>query len=235
VVLNNKETPSEFSTKLSVPLDLNDSWKVGLTEITFSHHPINFSYNDFLICKSFGKEKTNQRISLHSTTITTGQKLVEIINDRLREIKEFPAIQFQFDELTQKTSLRLEKNKGVQFSKRLASIFSFDEQLKNTSEAILTKYSKYCTNVRLHFWNIYIYSNLTEPIILGEKLYPLLQTLPIENFGENYFSKTFNPPLLMPLSLYYIPEIEIKVCDELGTPLKFRSGCSVICKLLFKK
>lgn len=235
VVLNNDKTPSEFSSKLFKPLMLDESWKVALTEIAFSNSPNNFSPEDFLICKNF-ETKTDQVIRLNSDTIANGKKLIDFINNRLVEIKEQPGIQFQFDELSHKTTLTLQASRGIHLSKRLSHVLSLKEIVENKNKKKeLMAFSNYCTDVRLHFWNIYIYSNLTKPIILGEKLYPVLQTLPVESFHENYMIKSFNPPMFMPLSTHFIPEIEIKICDELGRNLEFKSGCSTLCKLLFKR
>ena len=236
VVLNNEKTPSEFSTKLFKPLMLDDNWKVALTEITFSRAPNNFSHSDdFLICKNFQKN-TEKKFGLLSDAISKGEKLINLINKRLIEIGEQPGILFIFDELSHKTTLELQPGRGVQLSKRLSSVLSLQEIAENKNKKNnLMIFSKYCTDVRLHFWNIYIYSNLTKPIILGEKFFPLLQTLAIESFDEHHVSKSFNPPMFMPLSTRFIPDIDIKICDELGRNLQFRSGCSILCKLLFKR
>jgi len=234
VVLKNEEKPSEFSTKLCTPLELDSQWKVGLTEITFSKNPLNFSFEDYLICKNFDKN-VNKKVSLNPDSITSGEKLIQVINQVLREERLIPGVQFRFEEITNKALLILQPNRGVEFSKRLATVLSLKESIENKTRTESRALSEYCIDPRLHFWNIYIYSNLTKPVILGEKLFPILQTLPAENFNENYLSKSFNPPMLIPLSSYYIPDIKLKICDELGRPLRFKSSCSVLCKLVFKK
>jgi len=235
VVLNNDENAAEFTTELYKPLMLDNSWKVALTEITFSHNPVNFSSEDYLIYKNF-ETKKDKLIALNSETITDSKNLIDLINKNIEKSRELLGIHFWFNELQHTTRLTLQPMRGVQFSKRLASVLSLDENIENRNKKTnLIRFSNYCTDVRLHFWNIYIYSNLTKPIILGEKLYPLLQTLPLEGFDKNYISKSFNPPMFMPLSAHYIPDIDIKICDELGRPLKFKSGCSTLCKLLFKR
>lgn len=234
MVLTNDENPAEFTIKLSNPLTFNESWKVGLTELTLSNIPTTFSTDDFLVCKNF-QTKSEVTIKLNSETVTTGEKLIEIINEKLAEKKLHPSFQFSFEELTHKTKVELDPNRGVQFSKRLSSVLSFDEIVENKKKYRVSINSQYCTDVRMHFWNIYVYSNLTKPIILGETLYPVLQTLSVECFDGSFLTKTYSPPMFMPLATHYIPDIEIKICDELGRPLKFKSGCSTLCKLLFKR
>lgn len=231
VVLSNTKNPAEFSTELFQALSLDDSWEVALTEIVFSSNPVNFSKEDFITCKNFDT-KVDKIVALDSDTIKSGKKLIEILNSKLSPID---GILFKFNEFSFKTTLELKPNRGVHFSKRLSSVLSLDETVENKSKTILVKISKYCTDIRLHFWNIYIYCNITKPIILGEQLYPLLQTLPVENFDENYLIKLFDPPMFIPLSSHFVPVIEIKICDELGRPLRFKSGCSTLCKLLFKR
>lgn len=167
------------------------------------------------------------------------ENVLQYITDTTKNnnITDFHSVQFLFNKQSHKLVISLAKGERIIFSDKIANAFSLDTLIENVDsneEKFFT--SKYCIDMRVHLWNIYLYSNLTKPIVLGDILSPLLQTLPIENFQfGQIITKSYNPPVFLELSNHFISTINIKICDEIGIPLKFHSDFPTICKLTFIK
>jgi hypothetical protein len=233
---------SEFSTELLQPLVLSDKWKVALTEITIPQSIINFTEEHFVIFETFHLGTNNEEEVLSSTkiqfekdSIASLDELQDKLTKKFME-KGIPTSIIIFNRNTFKAEISLQKGERIKLSRGLSLIFSMERVMENVEDEEVTFFSEYCIDVRMYFWNIYIYSNLTKPIILGERLSPLLQTLPIEEFEKKrLLTKSYNPRVFLPLAKYFIPKVYFKICDELGRPLKFVTPGDTICKLLFVK
>lgn len=241
VVLSSGENAAEFSTKLFKPLVFDGKWKVALTEITIPQSPVNFTQEDFLIYETFkadGEVTFSKKLKFKQENISSVGELQSRLTDMYKSsgMNKHHTGNFIFNEKSFKGNVKLKKGERIILSPRLAHLLSMSEIMENSSSREAEFVSEYCVDIRINFWNIYIYSNLSDTIILGEKLSQLLQTLPFENFtNERLLIKSYNPPVFLPLSKNFIPSIDIRICDELGRTLKFTKQSKTICKLLFIK
>lgn len=82
---------------------------------------------------------------------------------------------------------------------------------------------------------LFVYSDLTEPHIVGDSVAPLLRVVPLENapYGSNIV-KTFLNPHYYPLLKNSFRTVEIDIRDSLGKLVPFENG-TLICVLHFKK
>lgn len=290
-----ENTPSNFSTKLLNPLNLEGNWRVALSEITISPSVINITSDEFVRFEKlevfrykrgetraerrrrqeksievykgnphriirvgtgnyllrpgeslrnlivYGKyeryiPKLSKDIHIQCKRFTSVEGLIEYIHSQVKPEDEIHS-KITFDKNSQKINVKVAENERIIFSTKLRSLFSCKSLIFNVEQPEgVTFSSDYCVDIRLHFWNIYIYSNLTNPIILGDMLSPLLQTVPLDILSEEKLSTvTFNPKIFQEISNHFIPEIKISICNELGEPLQFITDCTTICKLVFIK
>ena len=197
-------TPSEFSTHLLKPLNFTSGkWKVALSEISIPKCPVNFNEEDFIIFETFVLTSKNglevvysQKVTFDSESIFSHETLIIRINEMLRkyEIHKYFSGKIELNDKTFKMSITLHRGEKIILSHRLSLVLSMETVMQNHNESEKTFQSKYCVDVRLHFWNLYIYANLNKPVILGEKLSPLLQTLSLESFENRILTKSYNPP-----------------------------------------
>lgn len=240
VILLNSGKEAEFSTQLVKPLILSENWRVALTEISISSYPINFTTNESFTCEhtSNAKTRTSENFHFDEEIISSGENLISRIKSLGSKSSTFAQTvsSLRWNSISQKAELDLAQNSRIKFSPKLAAVLSFEKEVLQQSQTSQTFESKYCVDVRLHFWNLFLYSSIISPIIVGERLLPVIQSLLLEQFKKTEnISKIFSPPIFLPLSKTFIPSIDIKICDELGKVLKFPKDCAIICKLLFIK
>ena len=86
--------------------------------------------------------------------------------------------------------------------------------------------SNYMVDLRMDLWNLYIYTNICKPIILGDIYSPLLQTIPQENLDRDnrYLKHTYQYPIYLPVSGDFFSTIKLKICDEKGRVISIRHG-----------
>lgn len=230
--------PSEFSTNLLKPLNLTGNWQVALSEITIPKCPINFDEKDCMILETFvpnGDVVYSRKVSFLPENIFSHEKLITRIHEMMKKHDKSFHGKIEFNDKTFKLIITLHRGERIIFSPRLSQVLSLEPVLENTDEDERRYASKYCVDIRLNFWNLYVYSNLNKAIILGEKLSPLLQTLSLESLEYGVLTKSYNPPVFLPIARHFIPSISIKICDEIGRPVRFSSNCSTVCKLIFMK
>ena len=237
MVLMSTGKEAEFTTKLVKPLVLSKDWEVAITEINLSSNPINFTSKESFSCDCLSDD--GQRISeifhFEEEIITSGDDLISRIKSLGSKSKVFPRTvrDLRWNSRSQKAELELSENSQMKFSPKLAAVLSFDESLEQ-SAVLETFESKYCVDTRLHFWNLFVYSSIISPYIVGENLLPVIQTILFGKLTKTRnITKIFKPPIFLQLSNVFLPKIDIKICDELGQVLKFPKDCTIICKLLF--
>ena len=93
-------------------------------------------------------------------------------------------------------------------------------------------------NLNINHNNIYVYCNIVNNIIVGNKEVPLLKIIPIQNSNDNKTDSIIEHDYLFPsfrkIKNNEIKEIKIKLCNDIGKELDFVTGIVIIC-LVFKK
>lgn len=96
--------------------------------------------------------------------------------------------------------------------------------------------AKYIADVYCHVHNLFIYTDIVNQSLTRDSKSSLLRVLNFDytNAYKNITKSTiFNPLLFIPLNKHYIDNINIKISDYSGNPVKFYSG-QVIVTLVFK-
>ena len=100
---------------------------------------------------------------------------------------------------------------------------------KTYNPTLLNVKAESLADLRLNCYNIYVYSNLVRQTLVGDVQVPLLRTVPIdkENDGK-YIGLSFDRLRFRPLSSNFFEYIDIKLTDDLGEDLEFKSGKVIV-------
>lgn len=138
-----------------------------------------------------------------------------------------------FNEDTQKIIIAVHEDEEISLLGRLPDIYSLPSKMKGGK--VYT--SAYCVDVLIDNRTLYIYSDTTKEIILGEKHLPVLQTFAYHSSGKNndLTHTIFNPPLFLELNKHHLVRLELAIYNEIGEKVRFPSSTPSIVKLVFKK
>ena len=89
-----------------------------------------------------------------------------------------------------------------------------------------TYVSEYIVDLRMDLWNIYIYSNISKPVVLGDIFTSILQTIPHKNIKQQngYIEHSYQYPIYLSVSGDFFTSIKIKICDEKGRSIQLHHG-----------
>lgn len=80
---------------------------------------------------------------------------------------------------------------------------------------------------------LYVYSDITVPVFVGDKSARLLRTVHVNNNSNSSQCVIYDVPHYVPLEVLQFPTIKIEIKDEKGEYIKFKRG-KVIIKLHFR-
>lgn len=138
-----------------------------------------------------------------------------------------------FNEDTQKLTIAVHEDEEISLLGRLPDIYSLPRKLKGGE--VYT--SVYCVDTLIDNRTMYIYSDATKEILLGEKYLPILQTFAHNSTGKsNDLNHTiFNPPLFLELNKHHLVRLALAIYNEIGEKARFPPDTPSIIKLVFKK
>ena len=182
-----ENNPSEYTTRLPRWIQLNGEWETGLHSIAYTpwyiarhlDEPISFAYPDKV--DNNGK---SGRMKKHYTTVyeyvTSIKKSLEEAHVTDNEIK------FKF-ELNGKVTITLSPGYKVYLRREQAIVLGFMtfEDSAEVKEIAKSETGSYVANLHRET-NIYVYCDIVQPQIVGDKTVPLLGIVPSEKTTETY-------------------------------------------------
>ena len=152
------------------------------------------------------------------------EKLIRKINVKTR---------YYFDEISKKGIFFVSEGESVDLGGNLPYILSLPAHMEGG-----TAYeSKYCVDVFQFHRILYIYSDLGQPISVGEGVYPFIQSATLKTGDElsSVRNIVYQNPIFIPLQSHHIITISFSIRNSLGEKIKFLgSSPTTVCKLLFK-
>ena len=240
-----KNVTSEYTTYLPKALELDkDLWEVAMVEIAYPHSFDNIHAPFDTVKFTFRDTETNEGIR-HLGQIDNGyygtiDSLLQAINKC--KPKGFKG-NFAREKLgRQHVKIVLFPFEEVKLHKTLATLLGFHDNswIFNPSEIEgdppeRTRIkAKFQGDLRALHYNIYVYSDIVQPHLVGSTYLPLLRTVHIEGTSGSYISKVYEVPHYLPLSSSFIEKIQIKITDDLSQNIRFMYG-KVIVKLHFRR
>ena len=239
-----KNLTSEYTTLLPKPLQLSrDNWEISLVEIAYPYSWNNITEPYNTIKFRYYQPKNDTYVSVIQKVEESYYKSLEDLVAAINTIKpEGFRGNLAFEKKGRKIKIVLFQKEEIKFHDRLAQLLGFTENTFNYSSPEMTEdepdririKATFHGDIRALHYNIYVYSNIIEPRLVGTRYLPLLRTINVDASEGSYVSKVYTYPQFLNLSSDYIESIEIKITDDTGENLAFTWG-KVIVTLLFRQ
>lgn len=243
-------TTTNYSTRLPREVELYGKWFVGISEIHIPCTTLHLRREDTLLT---GDRAESQDLHFQYGTFDSIHSLVGAINDALPlyNTKKDVCQKLFYNEKGGFVSIGfLSRNGSVRMcnspilTEPVKRILGFEEGIipaidKHTIGEYALRYvgSQPASLARGIPDQLFVYSNLCEPSIVGDTHAPLLRIVNLEakqfNFGSTIVKK-FSPVNYIPLLNNRFQTVDIDIRDQFGKPIPFEFGTLTV-TLHFKK
>lgn len=227
-------TVAHFTSCLPHRIRLDGDYEVGLSEIIYPHSWLNFSNGDDDVYTYFMKdERPTAKSVFESGQFTTEAVLVKSINDKIADVivdetnrKDLRAT-FRYEEVVRKMRLAVTCGSGEAFymSDRFKNIFGFDSA-GPYPDGVYVADNTYSVNDGSQL--MYVYCDVASFTPVGHVKAPLLRICSVTGKYGDTVCTIFTHPHYVPVARREIETIEININTELGTPMPFVFGKSVV-------
>ena len=240
---SHKNTVSHYITKLSDTLVLRD-YEVALCEICYPHSFDNI-YSPINKIQFTSMAGTQLELTRYRRIPPAYYNSIEAIVEEINKLRpgSFKG-ELGFEKVASLAGRRRVKvvlfpSERLELHLTLATLLGFTtnkwetEGSADESRRWRFKAEKQGDINSLHY-NMFVYSDICQPSLVGNNSYPLLRTVTIEGQEGQYIHKTFETGHYVKLLSAYLHQIDIKLTNDLGEPIRFAYG-KVIVKLHFRK
>ena len=238
-------TRAQFRTKLPREIRLTGNWVVGLSDIMFPSSLALPSETIEIIKISFVVEPSSYnepRASMNKpfhTEVRNFQSpadLIAHINSKIPMDWE-GKVHFKVDR-NDFVNIAIAPGYGLNMSKRLQSMLGFREDATFTdfNNSGVTEHSIFAA-AKCHMFQIYtmyVYTDIIQPTIVGDKLAPLLDIIPVQGEANRMHAYRMEKPRYVPLRQKSVAFPELELMTDEGEPIPFTNG-RVVVKLHFKR
>ena len=249
-------TASHFQVNMRQPLELDDDWEVGLSELHFpcAWDNVREGSNRILMRWRFKDSSVDKKLYLIPKKVPRGyypdtESLVAEINRIASNyaIGKLKGVVLEYDKVSRRVTVKTKGvlltdlqgkdhkvNASIKLKRDIARLLGFpdDKLIPSNRETI----SPYVASPTGGFHQMYIYSDLIQPQPHPGGNIPLLRVVAVEHDREEkrYTSINFTQPYFMPISKSRINRIEFKIADATGKSVGFSHGNTVV-TLLFRR
>ena len=218
-------TIARFVTKLPETIRLEGDYELALAEIIYPQSWFNVDNSTGKYWFAFGEDKCS-RILIPSGYYKDGMELKYTLNSLTQK-----DVSFFYDEAAKQFSLSvlLSVNETITVSDDLKSYLGFD--MSNVKLFDGFTFSKTASNVfdpNRGLNLIYVYCNVAAHTIVGDMKTPLLRVCNVTGKPGDIVRHTYNHLHYVPVGRREFDTIEIAINNELGEPMPFEYGKSVV-------
>jgi len=218
-------TVAHYKTKLVNTICNDGDYEVALVELMYPMNYNNFVVKEPLVAvrSHHGLENRWELVSGYFDHVDT---LIDYMNKEYQKLytAEQSKPLFTYDKATKQISLeysgttcdKLKKN--VPFSSGLNDDFVERFGLLNCE----TQFE--LSGQRL----MYVYSDIVDPYLVGDVKTPLLRVIAPKGDRDEIVTAAFSNPYYVPVARRGFDTIEVNINDELGDPMPFTGGKSVV-------
>jgi len=215
--------------KLAKRIQLDGEYDVALTDIIYPNKWMNF-YGDMRIIICEHQLKTHD-YKFEWRYFEKVQALLKCLNEYLQKLNIKTS--FEYDEQIRKiviiTNLDLIYGevgyKAIRMSDDLKDYLGFDD---NGPEKVVRHVAEKIFDLNASMHLMYIYSNIVSYSLVGDTKVPLLRVCDMSREEGTESCITFTNPQYIPVARRDFDTIEINIDNELGQPMPFVFGKSVI-------
>lgn len=224
-----KNNASSYSTPIHNLISLTGKWEVALTSATFSNC-INTFHNDVItIEEDIDKETKISHVTLEPHNFQKISDAISYINKCIRN----KHITFSIDERSCTILNITSSSVTVKFNDTLRDIFGFTKniysglgEIQSNGPFSLTRCIDY----------LYIYSNMTDYVRVGNIKAPLLGIVSFQSGKEcdKLKENLFDNPTYVSLIQNDISQIDIAIFDGAGELIPFSNAATTVLRLHFR-
>ena len=250
-------TASHFQVNMRQPLELDNNWEVGLSELHFpcAWDNVRRGSNKFLVRWRFQDKSMDKRLFLIPKVVPRGyyadtESLLAKVNELVKKhaVGILKGIVLEYDKVSRRVIIKTKNvtltrasdgkefsvNASIKLKGDIARLLGFqdDELIPSNRETV----SPYVASPSGGFHQMYVYSDLIQPQPHPDGNIPLLRVMAVEHDRQErrYTSVNFTQPYFMPLAKSRISKIEFRITDSTGKPVGFSHGNTVV-TLLFRR
>ena len=180
-----ENTPSEYTTKLPRWVQLKGEWEIGLHSITYTQQYIAQHLDTPISFTHPGGNGKGGKMKKYPTTV---HEYIKSINQSLKESPDITDKEIEFrHELNGKITIVISSGYKVSLRREQAIVLGFlkVEDSGEVKEITSTETGAYPANLH-RVTNIYVYCDIVQPQIVGDKTVPLLGIVPCKKAVEPY-------------------------------------------------
>lgn len=225
-------TASRFTVKLPDRIELNDDYEVGLAELLYPHTWLNFdnSHERYFIHVRMRDGQTKKYIfksAYYPDGMVFALDLNQQIIKALIEVDFYnPIVRFNFDPSTLKMSLIHNSRTWIMFSFAFLKYLGFTKPLGSNPKIPSIASEIFDINRGLNL--MYIYCDAASYSIVGDVETPLLRVCNISGNDGEIVRTIFTHPHFVPVARKDFETVEIHITNELGRPIPFIHGKSML-------
>ena len=216
-------TKTDFKTKLPNRIELDGKWEVGLVEIQYPHSWYNLAEGEEVVKLWYFPINT----PVQELTLTIPPGYYNTIEDLLNRIEDEiqlvtnatrKPVLLRYDEITRKVTIDC-FDIQVEFKEGLRRILGFEIIRIKDGKTLATQ-----TVDMDPLHSIYVYCDLLESRIVGDKMTQLLRVVPVEGKSGDMVTRTYENVHYVSLQLKSFEDVEINIRDDSGNYVPFERG-----------
>jgi len=228
-------TVARYTTKLDNAIELEGDWEVGLLEIWAPSDLVNVAEGRcyYVI---YVDRKYHRKIMLPPGHYKRINDLVDSLHAEQRTqlpVESGEPLMVQFGYMSSgRIFMKLDPGTvygdiAVAFSRDLARLLGYNVGIRYAID--MTAPNPTSLNVE-DIYSMYVYCDLLEHVVVGDTKAPLLRIVNKQprSLTRRYMHKIFNPVLYVPLQKKNFDTVEINIMTDVGEPVPFRSGKSIL-------
>jgi hypothetical protein len=231
--LNLSRLTARYVTKLSERIHFDGHYEVGLSELAYSHTWNNVDNRLEKYWIGTYNLATNELIK---TFIKSGYYINEyafvssLTHQATRAFANVPDIFIKFSVIEHTDRVRMHvrnsKERIIVLSWELIEFLGFREKVIAQKEVVLTGSRAFDVNRGLNF--MYVCCDVAAHSTVGDTRAPLLRVCDVSGEHGRVIHVTYDQPHYVPVERLEFDSIEIAINNELGNPMPFEFGISVV-------
>jgi hypothetical protein len=225
-------TASRFTVKLPDRIELNGDYEVGLAELMYPHTWFNFDNSDgrfhvFIRVSDKQMKKFVFRSGYYPDASELVVDLNQQISKALTEIDRYnPVVRFSFNPSSLKMSLLNNSRNLLFFSSTILEYLGFTK-LGRVNLKVPTMADE-IFDIHRGRNLMYVYCDVAAHSPVGDIETPLLRVCNTSGNDGEMVRTIFTHPHYVPVSRTDFQTIEINISDEIGRPIPFMHGKSLV-------
>ena len=227
-------TVARFITKLPERIRIEGEYEVGLAEIIYPHSWYNIDNEDkkYWLAAVPENEATFPKLYLESGYYEDGSALAAVLNRECnREFADLD-VRFSFSETLGRFSLSVQTTGAQLFgmSEDLQRFMGFGLNILTlvTNKQFLGTMAERAFDVNRGLNLMYVYCDVASHAIVGDTKTPLLRVCNVAGKHGEVVRHSYDQPHYVPVGRREFDTIEIAINNELGEPMPFEYGKSVV-------